>query len=162
MQNKMVTLNDYILKSFCFVGTVTRKHSQLQQLSSEAAKPITKYLEDPNGVITKWSMSCRISKQECHNHQQLGASKCESLSLGGTTKEAPKEEQCLWSSSYQLPQLPTVSSEQRTKDVIKSRSWILAPDSWDAYKKNEFSERGCLHLPMYRRVLSYLVFLNEQ
>ena len=40
-------------------------------------------------------MSCHVSKQEYHSHQQFGASKCESLHLEGTTKEAPKEEQSL-------------------------------------------------------------------
>ena len=52
-----------------------------------------------------------------------------------------------------------------TKDVIKSRSRTPAPDNWDAYEWNGFSEPRCLHLPIHRRTLNalrYLVFLNQQ
>ena len=31
---------------------------------------------------------------------------------------------------------------------------ILAPDSWDAYQRNNFSEPRLLHLPIYRKALN--------
>ena len=35
---------------------------------------------------------------------------------------------------------------------------ILAPDNWDAYKRNDFSEPRLLHLPIYRKVLNFLTW----
>ena len=45
-----------------------------------------------------------------------------------------------------------------TKDVIKSRSRIRAPDNWDACEWNDFHEPRCLHLPTHRRALNALTW----
>ena len=34
--------------------------------------------------------------------------------------------------------------------------WILAPDSWDAYQRNYFSEPRLLHLPIHRKAINSL------
>ena len=51
----------------------------------------------------------------------------------------------------------------RTQDIKNCR--ILTPDSWDAHERNDFSEPRLLHLPIYRKALnslSYLNFFNSQ
>ena len=41
-------------------------------------------------------------------------------------------------------------------EVWKMR--ILAPDRWDAYKRNDFNEPRLLHLPIHRKVLNSLTW----
>ena len=54
--------------------------------------------------------------------------------------------------------------ERGTKDVIKSRNRMLAPDRWATYERNEFSNKPrSLHLPIHRKALNslgYRVFLQ--
>ena len=51
----------------------------------------------------------------------------------------------------QLPAAATPYGDQGTKDVIKSRSRMLAPDRWGAYERNDFSQTRWLHLPIHRK-----------
>ena len=44
----------------------------------------------------------------------------------------------------------------RNSDCEKHR--ILAPDSWDAYERNDFSEPTILDLPIHTKVLNYLTW----
>ena len=56
----------------------------------------------------------------------------------------------------QFPRLPY--SEQGPRDVKKPRSRRLAPDSWDAYERNDFSEPRHLHFPIHKRALNSLIW----
>ena len=38
--------------------------------------------------------------------------------------------------------------------INHSPGWALAPDSWDAYERNDFSKPRLLHLPMQRKALN--------
>ena len=51
--------------------------------------------------IEKWSISCHISKQRCHSHQQFQPLKCEFLSPDGA-----QEEQYLLSGSHEAEATP--------------------------------------------------------
>ena len=98
----------------------------------------------------KWSISCHISKQGCHSHQQFQASKYELLAL----EVSQKGEQSLWSWSCWLLLLPKVNEELRMWKTKKPRNRKLALDSWDAYERNNFSEPRSLHLPIHRKALN--------
>ena len=65
---------------------------------------------------------------------------CELLSPSGTQKG----EKWLQAMNSQL--LAAIVSEELRVWIIKNQ--VLAPHSWDAYKRNDFSERGLLHLPI--------------
>ena len=88
----------------------------------------------------KWSISCHINKQGCHSNQRF--------QMWISEPEGIQEKQCLLSGSHS--------------------PWLaLAPDSWDAYKRNDFSKTRLLHLSIHRKALNakflnlkYLVFLN--
>ena len=56
--------------------------------------------------------------------------------------------------SHSLQPLPLVSP----KELRMWKHRILAPGSWDAYQRNDFSEPRLLHLPIYRRVLNFLTW----
>ena len=49
-------------------------------------------------------------------------------------------------------------SEWGTRDVKKQRSRMLAPDSWDAYERNDFSEPRRLHFPIHKRAPNSLIW----
>ena len=90
----------------------------------------------------KWSIPCRISKQGCCSHWWFWASRCEFLS----PKSAQKGRTML-----AIQQLLTadilqwmVSEELR---MWKTKSRMLAPDSRDAYERNDFGVPRHLHLP---------------
>ena len=86
-----------------------------------------------------------------HSHQQFLGSKCE----GGLPP--------LWSSRCCHPPphgdcWGAVGGNARSKVNTETG---LAPDNWDAYETNEFSEPRDLHFPIHRRINSltwYLVF----
>ena len=59
--------------------------------------------------------------------------------------------ECLPSSSHQTAATPS-GEPQGSSGCEKHR--ILAPDSWDAYQRNNFSELRLLHLPIYRKALN--------
>ena len=65
-----------------------------------------------------------------------------------------QKEQSLWSGSYQAATTPY--GEQETKDV-KNQCRILAPDSWNVYERNDFSEPRLLHLLIHRKALTSLI-----
>ena len=46
-------------------------------------------------------------------------------------------------------------SPEGTQDV---KTQILAPDSWAAYQRNDFSEPRLLHLPIHRKVINSLTW----
>ena len=56
--------------------------------------------------------------------------------------------------SIRLQSLPLVSP--RELSMWKNR--ILAPDSWDTYKRNDFSEPRLLHLPIQRKAWNSLTW----
>ena len=93
--------------------------------------------------LGKWSISCYISKQGCHSHPWFQPSKCEFLSPKST-----QEEQYLQSSSCSL----WVSTEGKCR--------ILAPDCWDAYEGNDFSEPRLLHIFIHRKELNSLIWCS--
>ena len=72
--------------------------------------------------------------------------------------EDAQEEQCLQSGSYQAAITPY--GEQETKDV-KNQCRILAPDSWNVYERNDFSEPRLLHLLIHRKALSTVQLLSR-
>ena len=100
-------------------------------------------------ISEKWSVSHHINKQGCYSYQQFRPSKCEFLS-----PEGAQEEWGLWFGSKLQP-LPTVSTEE-PGDTKKTR--MLAPESWDAYERNDFSKPRLLHLPIHRKVLKSLTW----
>ena len=75
-----------------------------------------------------WSISCYISKQGCHSHQQHQPSRA-----------TRKESNTCRPAAIRLQPLPTVSTEERNR--------ILAPDSWDVYERNGFRELGSCIFP---------------
>ena len=80
--------------------------------------------------IHKWNISCHISKQGFHSHQQLQLSKVSQWAL---------------------------------RKLGKWEHRILAPDSWGAYQRNDFSDPRVLHFPTWRKALNslrFLVFFN--
>ena len=83
------------------------------------------------------SISCHISKQGCHNHQQFWSAKCKFLS-----PKATQEVQYLLSG-----QLLELSTEE-----------TLVPDSWDAHERNDFSEPTFLHLLTHRKAQNSLIW----
>ena len=42
--------------------------------------------------------------------------------------------------------------------VSPGKHRILVPDSWDAYKRNDFWELRLLHLPIHRKALNFLTW----
>ena len=107
-------------------------------------------------ISERWSISCHISKQGYHSHQQFQPSKCEFLNSEGTwegeqglPEAVMRLHHCLW---WAL---------KETKDVKRRRT--LTPVCWDACERNDFSGPRLLHLPICRKVLNslrYLVFFN--
>ena len=91
----------------------------------------------------KWTISCCISKQGCHSHQQLQPSS-EPVSPQGTQEG----EANLLCSSIQ-----TADTLRRAlrKGSSGCENRMLAPDRWGAPGRNDFRERGLLHLPLHRK-----------
>ena len=92
----------------------------------------------PNMTYVKWSISCHISKRGCHGHQQFQPSR--------TTR---KENSTCNLATLGLQPLTAVSTEQKHR--------ILAPDSWDAYERNDFIGPRLLHLSIHRKALNFLI-----
>ena len=46
----------------------------------------------------------------------------------------------------------------RSLGIQKKKNRMLAPESWDAYERNDFSKPRLLHLPIYRTVLQSLTW----
>ena len=76
----------------------------------------------------KWNISCHISKEGCHSDQLLQSSNVSSWAL----KALQKNTCDLAATGISL------QWAQGSSGCVKHR--ILAPDSWDAYKRNGFSE----------------------
>ena len=96
----------------------------------------------------KRSISYHISKQGCQS-SVIAVLQWEPLNL----KEIRKKNICHLS-TIRLHPLPTVSPEEL-------RMWkhrILAPGSWDAYQRNDFSELRLLHLLVHRKALNFLTW----
>ena len=98
----------------------------------------------------KMSPAISIIKN-CHSHQWFLVSKHE--------RELLK----LWSSGCRHP--PWIIADSWRAGGMQETRWKrkqdLAPDSWDAYERNEFSEPRGLHLSIQRRLNSltwYLIF----
>ena len=93
--------------------------------------------------IHKWNISCHISKQGSHSHQQLHSSKVSQWALRKLRKERipaiwqPSDcNHCLWWA------------------LRKLRMWehrILAPENWGAYQRNDFSDPRVLHFPTHKK-----------
>lgn len=106
--------------------------------------------EGENGVGTyqkpeKWSISCPISKPGCQWWVTLALQTWISEPL-----RQPGREQYLWSSSYQAVATPYSELEN---------SRLLAPDSPDAYVRQDFNEPRLSHFPIYRKALNSLRYL---
>ena len=114
-----------------------------------------------NGVVfplachgsEKWNISCHISKQMMSQSSMIVALQHELVN--------PEEMECwkeyLPSSSYQTAATPR--SHSLWWDLKKLRMWkyrTLAPESWGAYQRNDFSEPRLLHLLIHRKVLNSL------
>ena len=98
----------------------------------------------------KISPDILISKK-CHSHQQFLASKCE----WGLPKQ--RSSRCCHSPWWLLRSWGNVRSKVN-KEIR------LAPDSWGAYERSEFSERRGLHLPicgMLNSLTWYLIFDDQ-
>ena len=98
-----------------------------------------------------WSISCHISKQGCHSHQWFQPSNVSWWALRGLGK---MKNTCglaairAAATPYSEPQWSSGCDQDR----------ILAPDSWDTYKRNDFSEPRLLHLAIYRKALNSLTW----
>ena len=103
----------------------------------------------------KTSPAISINKK-CHSHQRFLASKCEwELPKLQSTKCLHPHRDCrgAWVKGMQEAAIWHSFRWTRKQD--------LAPDSWDAYERNEFSEPRGLHLSIQRRLNSltwYLIF----
>ena len=92
-----------------------------------------------------------LINKKCHSHQWFLASKCEwglPKLQSSRCRHPPSTQGDCWKAGGM--QEATVSKETG-----------LAPDSWGAYERNEFSEPKGLHLPMHRMLNSltwYLIF----
>jgi len=64
------------------------------------------------------------------------------------------QEEHLRRSSHQTSATPY---GEEAPDIKKHR--MLAPDSWDAYERNDFSEPRLLHLPIHRKALNSLTWV---
>ena len=91
----------------------------------------------------KWTVSCCISKQECHSHQQLQPSS-EPVSPQGTQEG----EANLLCSSIQTADTLRRALRKGSSGCENRR---LAPDRWGAPGRNDFREPGLLHLPLHRK-----------
>ena len=92
----------------------------------------------------KWSIFSISNKQGCHSHLWFWPSKWEFLN-----PEGPQKEQSLWDSCrHDTPYRQEWGGGQL--GMWKRR--VLAPDSWGACERNEFSESTRLHLPRQARV----------
>ena len=75
---------------------------------------------------------------------------CELLSPSGTQKG----EKWLQAMNSQL--LAAIVSEELRVWIIKNQ--VLAPHSWDAYKRNDFSKTRLSHLSIHRKTLNSLTW----
>ena len=95
-----------------------------------------------------------LVKKECPSHQRLQSPWMVSWCALGKLREE---------------RMPAI---QQRSDCTHSLQWalgklrmwkhrILAPDSWDTYQRNDFSEPRLLHLPTYRKVLNSLTWNTD-
>ena len=61
-------------------------------------------------------------------------------------------------SSHQTLQPPHSHMCTPRRLRMRRMHWILAPDSWGAYQRNDFSEPRLLHLPIHRKALNSLTW----
>ena len=98
----------------------------------------------------KTSPAISINKK-CHSHQRFLASKCEwELPKLQSTKCLHPHRDCrgAWVEGIQEAAIWHSFRWTRKQD--------LAPDSWDAYERNEFSEPKGLHFPYIECQLPYI------
>ena len=98
-----------------------------------------------------WDTFCHISKQGCHSHHQLQPPW---MWVGQLWRNSGRKE-LLPSSSCQTATTPY--GELRGNSGCEKR--VLAPDSWGAYQRNDFSEPRLLHLPMHSKALNSLTWV---
>ena len=124
--------------------------------------------EPPSAMGQKWAMKClqilvefltkrKKQKRNIFRHVRKQGFHHQ-LQPSNLTPWAPKEHKTNTSDLAAIkPQpLPTVSPEERKLWTETQR--ILAPDSWDAYERNDFSESGLLHFPIHRKALHSLTW----
>ena len=109
----------------------------------------------------KWKMLPAISVNKgCCSHQAITIQPPGRWAL----RELRMETGCPPSSHQPLQHSRTQRCTLRRLRMRKYR--ILAPDSWGAYQRNDFSEPRLLHLPIQNRAkfldLRCLVVFNEQ
>ena len=95
-------------------------------------------------TIEKWNIPCYISEQGCHSYQWLEPP---GMMISWALTELRKGE------NPSISQ-PSDCSHYLWWDPRKLRMWkprILAPDSWGAYQRNDFSEPRFLHLSITRK-----------
>ena len=105
---------------------------------TQQTRSIRKYTK----TLEKWSISYHVNKQGCHSHQW-------SQPARANRKE---NNTC----NLVLQTIPSGCSHSLWWRLRKNR--ILAPDSWDAYERKDFSETRVLHLPIHRKVLNSLTW----
>ena len=99
--------------------------------------PINRFLLK---VSEEWSISCHVHKQGYHNHQWVQPSKVS------------------WWASRALRKKNTCDLWSAPRKVRMRKPRILAPDDWDAYERNDFSESKLLYLPIHRKALNSLIW----
>ena len=97
----------------------------------------------------KTSPAVLVTKK-CHSHQWFLASKRE-----WALPRLPSSRCC-----HPHPQWLLKSWENSRSKGNKETG--LAPDSWDAYERNEFSEPRCLHLPIHTMLNSWTWYLISE
>ena len=130
-------------------------------------------------VCEKWNISCHISKQRCHSHQQLQPSNVSWWVLRKHRKEKNTHLAAIRIRLQPLPTLATVKLRMRKtpQDIpmgcspwgrkeLDVTEWlstavqhILVPDSWGTYQRSDFSEPRFLHLPINIKSLNSLIWI---
>ena len=95
----------------------------------------------------KWDTFCHISKQGCRSHHH-------GWWVGQLWRNSGRKEH-LPSSIRQTAATPC--GEPRGNSGCEKR--VLAPDSWGANQRNDFSEPRLLHLPIHRKALNSLTWV---
>ena len=100
-----------------------------------------------NGIFPALS----ISKQGCHSHQGFQQSNVSWWALRALRMEKNTcDPAAIKTAGNPCPEPQGSSGCEKT--------WILTPESWDAYERDTFREPSLLHLPIYRKALNFLMW----
>ena len=102
----------------------------------------------PPGTLRNGIFPAISTNKGCHSQQWL-----QPCNVSQWAKEIQGWKEYLPSSSHQTAATPCGEPWGNSRCVQ-----ILAPDSWGAYQRNDFSEPRLLHLPIHRKALNSLTW----